>query len=88
MSHVTLHNLRGARVLNSLKGFESTGKPMLPILQAVPATLPFFIVVLCWFSGASARLALCHTNLQYVPSDFHDSFFSSLGNCFWSVVSA
>ena len=45
----------GARVLNSLKGFESTGKPMLPILQAVPATLPFFIVVLCWFSGSSAK---------------------------------
>lgn len=43
--------VRWLRVLNSLKGFESTGKPMLPILQAVPATLPFFIVVLCWFSG-------------------------------------
>lgn len=33
---------RWLRVLNNLKGFESTGKPMLPILQAVPATIPFF----------------------------------------------
>jgi len=43
--------VRWLRVLNSLKGFESTGKPMLPILQAIPATAPFFIVVLCWFAG-------------------------------------
>ena len=35
---------RWLRVLNNLKGFESTGKPMLPILQAVPATIPFFFV--------------------------------------------
>lgn len=43
--------LRWLRVLNSLKGFESTGKPMLPILQAVPATGPFFFVVFCWFAA-------------------------------------
>ncbi|CAJ1422064.1 unnamed protein product [Effrenium voratum] len=43
--------VRWLRVLNTLKGFESTGKPMLPILQAVPATVPFFFVVFCWFSG-------------------------------------
>ncbi|CAJ1404161.1 unnamed protein product [Effrenium voratum] len=38
-------------VLNALKGFESTGKPMLPILQAVPATIPFFFVIFCWFAA-------------------------------------
>eukprot|EP00913_Durusdinium_trenchii_P012625 g11856.t1 len=43
--------VRWLRVLNTLKGFESTGKPMLPILQAVPATVPFFFVVFCWFAG-------------------------------------
>ncbi|CAE7221074.1 FEM1B [Symbiodinium natans] len=46
--------LRWLRVLNNLKGFESTGKPMLPILQAVPATKatgPFFFVVFCWFAA-------------------------------------
>lgn len=42
---------RWLRVLNNLKGFESTGKPMLPILQAVPATVPFFFVIFCWFAG-------------------------------------
>lgn len=42
---------RWLRVLNNLKGFESTGKPMLPILQAVPATIPFFFVIFCWFAG-------------------------------------
>lgn len=43
--------VRWLRVLNTLKGFESTGKPMLPILQAVPATVPFFFVVFCCFAG-------------------------------------
>ncbi|CAE7396064.1 FEM1B [Symbiodinium sp. CCMP2456] len=43
--------VRWLRVLNTLKGFESTGKPMLPILQAIPATVPFFFVVFCWFAG-------------------------------------
>jgi len=37
--------------LNSLRGFESTGKPMLPILHAVPATGPFFLVVVICLLG-------------------------------------
>eukprot|EP00439_Symbiodinium_sp_Y106_P016540 s3135_g2.t1 len=43
--------LRWLHVLNSLKAFESTGKPMLPILQAVNDTGPFFFVVFCWFAA-------------------------------------
>lgn len=43
--------VRWLRVLNDLKGFELTGKPMLPILKAIPATAPFLLVVMCWFVG-------------------------------------
>jgi len=43
--------VRWLRVLNALKGFELTGKPMLPILKAIPATAPFLLVVMCWFVG-------------------------------------
>ncbi|CAE7349455.1 ANKRD17 [Symbiodinium sp. CCMP2592] len=39
------------RLMFAITGFESTGKPMLPILQAIPATVPFFFVVFCWFAG-------------------------------------
>eukprot|EP00930_Biecheleria_cincta_P025000 TRINITY_DN17843_c0_g1_i2.p1 TRINITY_DN17843_c0_g1~~TRINITY_DN17843_c0_g1_i2.p1 ORF type:complete len:376 (+),score=33.56 TRINITY_DN17843_c0_g1_i2:116-1243(+) len=42
---------RWVAVLNSLRGFESTGKPMLPILHAVPATGPFFLVVVICLLG-------------------------------------
>lgn len=42
---------RWSRVLNTLKGFERFGKPMLPIVQAIPATVPFFLVVFFWLMG-------------------------------------
>lgn len=39
------------RVLNTLKGFESTGESMLPILKATFATGPFLFVVFCFLAG-------------------------------------
>ena len=39
------------RVLNTVKGFESTGESMLPILKATFATGPFLFVVFCFIAG-------------------------------------
>eukprot|EP00930_Biecheleria_cincta_P030959 TRINITY_DN21459_c0_g1_i2.p1 TRINITY_DN21459_c0_g1~~TRINITY_DN21459_c0_g1_i2.p1 ORF type:complete len:874 (-),score=144.54 TRINITY_DN21459_c0_g1_i2:19-2517(-) len=58
---------RWVKLLGTLKGFQSTGKPMLPILNAIPDTAPFLLVCICYM------LAFYHAFYSFNVTDGYAS---------------
>lgn len=61
---------RWVKLLGTLKGFQSTGKPMLPILNAIPDTAPFLLVCICYM------LAFFHAYYSFNVTDGYESALS------------